>query len=159
MKIFILIIALILLPTVARAQCDGIQVVQEGPTLRLDHDASFNCAVYELQHTVVLSGDTLKVSEYAIADAWMDCYCPYRSNLAVDGLAAGDYVLVWGYGEQEAGGEPVEWFVCETTFTMNDPCGGGEMLLTTDAEGCGIIPTGVPGHEAQTWSALKARFD
>lgn len=158
MRIFVLISALILCPAAAWAQCDGILVVQQGPDLILDHGLDYNCAVHTIELALELDGDTLRVSEDAVADGWMDCYCPYRSNLVISGLEPGEYMLVWGYGERVEGEEPSAWLVCETSFVMADPAGSGEVTLAAGAEGCGIVATGVPAVEERTWSTVKARF-
>jgi hypothetical protein len=148
----------------AWAQCDGVTVVQEGPLLLVDHDASYNCAVDALEHQSALVADTLRVRELAVCEAWADCYCPYRSNLALTGLAPGQYVLDYVYGEALPGEEPpAGWSRCLLGFTVIDPAGAGdELAMAVSATGCGLSGSGVPGGAGpgrpMTWEAVRALF-
>lgn len=159
-----LLLMALLAAAAAWAQCDGLTVVQEGPVLRVDHDASYNCGVFALEHQSALVADTLRVRELAVCEAWADCYCPYRANLTFQGLAPGDYVLDFTYGEALPGEEPpAGWSRCLAAFTVTDPLGDGEDLaMTATAAGCGINGSGVPGGgepgRPMTWDAVRALF-
>jgi len=157
------ILVLLALPGPVAAQCDGIGVWLADDLVRIGHDASYNCAVFDLQHTVALSADTLHVAELAVADAWADCYCPYHSLVSVTGLAPGDYLLRYRYAETVPPLEPLSWWECVLSFTVpaGDSGVDGIVVEETEESGCGIETTGVAGREVREpcrWSDLKALY-
>jgi hypothetical protein len=158
------LLLILLVPGAAAAQAHDLAVLQEGPLLRVSHAAEYNCAVFTIEHDCELRADTLEVRELALAAAWMDCYCPYRSQLEITGLVPGEYVLSYWYTEAEPGLEPPGgWHQRLLPFTMAEPTGDqGELVLTARSQGCGLMPTSVPSlgdrQEAQTWTAVKALF-
>jgi hypothetical protein len=158
------LLLILLVPGAAAAQAHDLAVLQEGPLLRVAHAAEYNCAVFTIDHGCELRADTLEVHELALAAGWMDCYCPYRSQLEISGLVPGDYVLSYWFAEAEAGLEPPGgWHQRLLPFTMAEPTGGqGDLVLTSRSQGCGLEHTSVPspgdGAEARTWTAVKALF-
>lgn len=155
---------ILLVPAAAAAQAHDLAVVQEGPLLRVAHAAEYNCAVFTIEHECELRVDTLEVRELALAASWMDCYCPYRSELEITGLTPGDYVLSFWYAEAEPGLEPPGgWHQRLLPFTMAEPTGGqGDLVLGARSQGCGLVITSVPsvgdGAEVRTWTAVRALF-
>ncbi|MBD3219921.1 hypothetical protein GF314_01645 [bacterium] len=159
-----LLIALlvVLAPRLAAAQCEGISVSADPDLVRITHDASFNCGVFDLRFAITLDADTLKVDERAVAHAWMDCYCPYHSEIAIMGLGGGDHVLQFQYAESLVTGPPAAWHVCVMPFTVPGADGPpGELIVETEESGCGITPTGAPEmeiHLPASWTALKGIY-
>jgi len=160
----IALLLILLVPGAAAAQAHDLVVLQEGPLLRVTHAAEYNCAVFTIEHGCEVRADTLEVRELALAASWMDCYCPYRSELEITGLAPGEYMLSYWYAEAEPGLEPPGgWHQRVLPFTMAEPTGGqGDLVLAARSQGCGLVPTSVPsvgdGDEGWTWTAVKALF-
>lgn len=164
MKLTIVLgICALLTPALASGQCEGISVVEDGVFVTITHEVSYNCAVYFMNHQVELDGATLHVTEVGVADGWADCYCPYRSVLIVGGLAAGDYTLVYQYGEMVENEEPPVWTWCEMPFTVGSATAeNDELMVMTQSSGCGIVTTAIPDGPitvSGTWTAIKALYD
>jgi hypothetical protein len=159
---YLSILILLAVPGLAAAQCEGIGVELADDLVRVIHDASYNCAVFDLQHTVALQNDTLVVTELAVADAWADCYCPYNSIVSVAGLEPGSYLLRYLYAETVLEFEPSQWWECVMPFeVLADGADIDGFVVETAESGCGIVVTGVNDgeiHEPSRWSDVKALY-
>jgi len=89
---------------------DVIDVLVEGFTIDLTHkNAAYNCCVDDIQVTLEVAENVLKLTEKEILTTPCSCLCCYNVESTVVGLSSGTYVVEYCWYDNESGGN-----VCHT---------------------------------------------
>ena len=89
---------------------DAIDVAVDGPEIHLTHkNATYNCCPDDIQVSLEVAGNVLKLTEKEILTTPCHCLCCYTVESTIVGLSPGTYSIEYCWYDYEAGGD-----VCHT---------------------------------------------